>query len=332
MQIHKTVLWSLQAEDVRKDLRRFTGVSAREFRWHWTAGGAAAYAVAHVRHDVTNMLEQIELWLRVRIRTQLSLEHKDAWWTAIPVDVRHRADRRYRVACDEFGKKRAGAAHSTDWLSFGDLLKLLAGLRTDSWRNCLESTVKRTPQAHQALAGIKSFRNARVAHLQSGGPTPTEIKRLLCLADRLCEVLRPQDYILSHTFRRALSGITREQKELLMNAYSPYTKPRPGLVVRLRTLDRILPATQKGPARVQPEYFAPKDLTAEGALANIPVEAVGVLDGLGKKHRISADNLSRVVNKCAGLPVRTAVYKHKQTGNLVVAFHVKDASTMVSKN
>jgi hypothetical protein len=249
MRIHKTVLWSLQAGNVQKNLRRFNDISASAFRWHWTAGGAAAYGVAHIRHDVTNMIEQMELWLRLRLRTQLLIEYKDAWWAAIPAEVRRRAERRYQVACDEFGKKRAGPAHSTDWLSFGDLLKLLNGLGADSWRSCLDSTVRRTPNAYRALAGIKSFRDARVAHLQSGGPTPTEIKRMCGLADQLCEVLRPQDYILSHAFRRILSAVTPEQKESLTNTYSPCTKPRPTAVARLRALDRILPPTQKGPTR-----------------------------------------------------------------------------------
>lgn len=249
MRMHRTILWSVQAAYIRKTLRRFDGISATAFRSHWTAGGSAAYGIAHVRHEVTNMVEQMELWLRHRIHNQLLIDHKDGWWAAIPADIRHRADRRYRVACDEFGKKRAGPAHSTDWLSFGDLLKMLAALNAGSWRTCLDSTVRRTPQAHRILSEIKSFRDARVAHLQSGGPTLTEIKRLCGLADELCEVLRPQDYILTHTFRRILSAVSPEQKQLLSNAYSDYTKPRPSAAARLRALDRVLPATQSGTVR-----------------------------------------------------------------------------------
>ena len=84
--------------------------------------------------------------------------------------------------------------------------------------------------------------------------------------------------------------------------------------------------------RVQPEYFVPKKITSEGGLANIPIEAVGVLDGLGKKHRLSNDNLKRLIDKCRVLPVRTSIYKHKETGNLIVAFRVKDACSIVSKD
>lgn len=249
MRIHNTILWSIQAQRVRKDLHRAVGMSAGAFRRHWTAGGASAFFVASIRHDITNMVEGVEVWLRVRVREQMLNGHGEGWWSALPTDIRRRADRRYLVACEEFGKRRAGPAHSNDWLSFGDLLKLLATFTQESWRQCLDSTVAWTPRAHRILAGIKSFRDARVAHLQSGGPTPSEIRRLLGLIDQLCEVLRPQDYVLSTGLRRVLSGISGEPRQLLMQAYTQFRTPRPGLASRLRTLDRILPASGKGSER-----------------------------------------------------------------------------------
>lgn len=249
MRLHKTVLWSIQAHDVRESLRRVGNMNASAFRWHWTAGGAAAYGVASIRHEVTSLIEQMEVWLRSRVSTQLSSDHREGWWTAIPRDLRGRAERRYRVACEEFGKRRAGPAHSTDWLSFGDLLKVLSAFNPESWRRCVDSTVDRTTEVHRILRGIKSFRDARVAHLQSGGPTPAEIRHLLILADRLCEVLRPQDYVLSITFRRVLAEVTGERRKLLMGVYSEFTKPRTSLAIRLRTLDRILPPSGRGPSR-----------------------------------------------------------------------------------
>lgn len=57
--------------------------------------------------------------------------------------------------------------------------------------------------------------------------------------------------------------------------------------------------------RIQPEYFAPKQLSPEGSLEDEKVQAVGILDGLGKKHVISPDNLVRLVHMCTALPVRT---------------------------
>ena len=83
--------------------------------------------------------------------------------------------------------------------------------------------------------------------------------------------------------------------------------------------------------RVQPEYLVPKTPTGQGGLKEIPIEAVGVYDALGKKHRISKENLATLVRWCGELPLRSALYKHKETGNVVVAFQVKDAGTIVPK-
>lgn len=101
--------------------------------------------------------------------------------------------------------------------------------------------------------------------------------------------------------------------------------------VRPTGLPVVLDPNMSHSVRVQPEYFAPKRLSLEGSLENETVQAVGILDGLGKKHAISPDNLVALIDKCTTLPVRTSVYRHKQTGNKVVAFQVRDPSTMVSK-
>lgn len=101
--------------------------------------------------------------------------------------------------------------------------------------------------------------------------------------------------------------------------------------VRPNDLPVILDPNTSCSVRVQPEYFAPKTTSDEGELEDVPVEAVGVFDALGKKHRISKENLATLVRRCGELPLRTAVYKHKETGNVVVAFQVKDPGTIVPK-
>jgi len=102
--------------------------------------------------------------------------------------------------------------------------------------------------------------------------------------------------------------------------------------VRPTGLPVILDPNTSCSVRVQPEYFAPKGLSNDGRLSDLPVDAVGVFDGLGKKHRISRENLTTITARCRALPLRTAVYKHKEKGHLVVAFQVNDAATIVAKN
>lgn len=101
--------------------------------------------------------------------------------------------------------------------------------------------------------------------------------------------------------------------------------------IRPTGLPVVLDPNMSHSVRIQPEYFAPKQLSPEGSLEDEKVQAVGILDGLGKKHVTSPDNLVRLVHMCTALPVRTAVYEHKQTGKKVIAFQVRDPSTMVSK-
>jgi hypothetical protein len=101
--------------------------------------------------------------------------------------------------------------------------------------------------------------------------------------------------------------------------------------VRPEGLPVFLDPNSSCSVRVQPEYFAPKKSTDAGKLEGISVEAVGVFDGLGKKHRISRDTLEKLVRRCQELPLRTALYRHKETGHVIAAFQIKDAGTIVKK-
>ena len=61
------------------------------------------------------------------------------------------------------------------------------------------------------------------------------------------------------------------------------------------------------------------------------MEAVGVFDGLRKKRCITKSNLTALVIKYTELPLRSALYAHRQTGSLVVTSQIRDAGTIVMK-
>jgi hypothetical protein len=82
--------------------------------------------------------------------------------------------------------------------------------------------------------------------------------------------------------------------------------------------------------RVQPEVLAPKILQ-DDQMVDQQVEAVGVFDALGKRHCISAKNLTALLGYCRGLPLRTWVYQHRETGDRVIAFQPKDEVILVTK-
>lgn len=86
---------------------------------------------------------------------------------------------------------------------------------------------------------------------------------------------------------------------------------------------------------VQPELLAPLTVSQgeQEAKNMIPIEVIeiGVMDALGKKHSISKADRNKIVGHCRALPLRTAVYRHKDTGNLVTAFQSADTARLVSK-
>lgn len=101
--------------------------------------------------------------------------------------------------------------------------------------------------------------------------------------------------------------------------------------VRPEGLPIILTPNTSVSVRVQPEYFVPKRPTKEGDLELTRVQAVGVFDALGKKHLISKENLASLVQQCGKWPLRTALFKHKESGNTVMAFQAKDRATILKK-
>jgi hypothetical protein len=102
--------------------------------------------------------------------------------------------------------------------------------------------------------------------------------------------------------------------------------------VRPSNLPAIIDPYTTLSVRVQPEYFAPKSVMSGGHLRDLPVEAVGVSDGLGRRHEISTENLEMLMARCRALPLRTRAVRHKETGKLAVTFQVKDSETIAYKN
>jgi hypothetical protein len=103
-------------------------------------------------------------------------------------------------------------------------------------------------------------------------------------------------------------------------------------LVRPEGLPVVLATNTSCTVLVQPELFAPKRLSDDGQLIDETVLKIGVFDAVGNKHRIPKKNLIAIVDKCRQLPLRTAVYQHKETGDRVVAFQVRDAARLMPKH
>ena len=64
---HRSLVWYLRGEEIRRDMQHSEHIPARSFQRQWIAGPNATYAVAMLRGGLTNLTEDIELWLRQQI-------------------------------------------------------------------------------------------------------------------------------------------------------------------------------------------------------------------------------------------------------------------------
>lgn len=58
------------------------------------------------------------------------------------------------------------------------------------------------------------------------------------------------------------------------------------------------------------------------------VQELGVLDALGKRHAIEYIGLQKLISRCNDLPSEKRRYKHKETGEEVIAWKVADRSSL----
>jgi hypothetical protein len=239
MALHKALVWYLRGEQVRRDMRHSESIPTRSFQQQWMAGPNATVAVDMLRRALTNLTEDIELWLRQQIEDELKREHGVRWWSVIPGPIQQRAGFRYKLACADYGKKRAGPAHSGNWFSFGDIIKLLDALTATSWQRCLDATGLKRRAVSDTLRAIKAFRDNRIAHPHSGGVTRSEIIRFLQDVESLVALMRPADYLLVKEHLKVLKELGPDQRSVLFDIYES-RRPRLSREVRLRTLKQVL--------------------------------------------------------------------------------------------
>ena len=84
MVLHRSLVWYLRGEQIRRDMQHSEGIPARSFQRQWMAGPNATVAVHMLRGGLTNLTEDIELWLRQQIEDELKREHGVRWWSLIP--------------------------------------------------------------------------------------------------------------------------------------------------------------------------------------------------------------------------------------------------------
>jgi hypothetical protein len=244
MALHRALVWYLRTEKVRRDMAYSADIPSRSFQQQWTAGPNATVAVDMLRGGLTNLAEDIEIWLRHQTENELRREHGSKWWPVLPRPIQQRAGFRYKLACADYGKKRAGSPQSGNWLSFGDLIKALDVLTDSSWQRCLDATSLRRRAVSSTLRTIKAFRDNRIAHPHSKGVARSEITRFLQDVESLVALVRPADYLLVKEQVRVLRKLSTDQRGVLLNTYDSH-RPRLSRERRLRTLKQVLSSPER---------------------------------------------------------------------------------------
>jgi hypothetical protein len=236
IKLHRSLLWSLRSYDVRGLLKHGEGTPSSSFQRQWSLGPSSSHWVATSRFYITALVEEIELWLKTRIELELRSIAGSAWWNRLPDTIRGLASQRYKIACADFGRHRAGSPRSVSWLSFGDVIKLLDSFDSESWRSCLQTGTAQRRAVSRAFKRIKSFRDNRLAHVRFKGPTLTEVKRLTNTVDTLARILRPRDYSRSAAIQKLLLHTNENVRRVLLQTYEARSmQPRHKRIKVLRT-------------------------------------------------------------------------------------------------
>lgn len=94
-------------------------------------------------------------------------------------------------------------------------------------------------------------------------------------------------------------------------------------------LNQIIPAGL--PALLQPYTQVQVEIQKEW-LDDVEVRRLGVIDALGRIHAIKPSSMTQLVQRANELPSNKKEYRHRETGEIVKAFQMKDKGVLTRKN
>lgn len=153
---HDSVLWAIEAWNLRDNY-----VARRDVRRKGHIHALTEAAVVLVSFE---LVRRIELTLKRNLERHLRRCHGSSWWGALPRVVRESATARHRWTLLQLGQRRAGNPTRISWLSFGDILKVLATLPPADWQACLGAETRRRREFERKIRRVKSFRDHDLAH------------------------------------------------------------------------------------------------------------------------------------------------------------------------
>lgn len=174
-QPHTSVCWALTAWHLQEDTLSFRGTQSSDL--------VVGITEVYIRYIATELIREIELFLKKRLHSLLVKLYGSEWWSNIPKCVRSNAKARHRWSITQIGSRRAGRVERMEWLSFGDVIVALGDLSTKDWRYCLCAETARKRGFEKTVRRIKAFRDNSLAHPRTRWASNADII-LLCRSIR----------------------------------------------------------------------------------------------------------------------------------------------------
>jgi hypothetical protein len=171
---------------------------------------------------LVELLRNLELWLKKRVKGQLTKLRGNDWWSALPPGVRDSARRRCIWASRQLGSRRAGKAESIHWLSFGDLLKVLASFDERNWVDALIAEQGRQKQLDRVCLVIKAFRDNELAHPKPRRATTPAVERLLRAIEGVPSVVVPCEWRMFEELSARVAALPRHVRLELLDSADPH--------------------------------------------------------------------------------------------------------------
>lgn len=203
---HEVIHWAIQAKPLRTHVLRQRAEAKRDkFVW--------AITESHILVYFTQLLKQVELGLKARIRRFFRRLHGEDWWSHFPLGVQRAAERRRGWALQELGERRSPRPHDMSWLSFGDTMKVLAALSPKEWQTCLAAETRRRRQFERSFRRVKVFRDLQVAHPKPNQVSTSQIAGLCRSLERLPLILLPREWSRVTEFLNMVSRLPSAERQ-----------------------------------------------------------------------------------------------------------------------
>ncbi len=212
MQLHDSIRWGLHGGVIRKTYLPRCEQEAGKSKLSKLLIG---FAEGVVLLNIVELVKDIELTLKERIENFFLKRNGIDWWNVLPKQIQVNARNRHKWAAAQLGLRRTDSLSQIDWLSMGDVLRVLEDLNNEEWKICLDAETYRRKQFASALSTIKAFRDNYLAHPKPRNMSHYEISNLCRAIQRIPIIIRPNEWNMAVSLINSFNTLPSESKGTL---------------------------------------------------------------------------------------------------------------------